>query len=334
MNFSLHFVSMSSDTRPSIHSCRHTSTTATLFWWVRRKWRLTSFDEWRMLQLVWSPAHTSSTEAYRGYCTLNCTGSMCQSKSRTSCASWCTVACKVKRHSTWSTSANQSPTLLLGSISGPPVDDSWFFRITGCKRTSNELSLLLARRPGTHCLTIWEIRVSPETSSADFWKHICSLCTEASSTSEVLRKCTIQIYYLLLTCLSLCVDYLRSARLPHTFHYFNTAEYHNNMVVKCLHSTTSKTNAQKLCYKPCWQQYSQQLSMQQPTFNAQMLPLWGWIAVTVKVFDNRLGKDFAKSHRYGVCIEPIHTKITKWHLQMKAIQSRQKIPPYQYFLRI
>jgi len=56
---------------------------------------------------------------------------------------------------------------------------------------------LLARRPGTHCLTIWEIRVSPETASADFWKHICLLCTEASSALEVLQKCAIQIYYLL-----------------------------------------------------------------------------------------------------------------------------------------
>ena len=33
------------------------------------------------------------------------------------------------------------------------------------------LSLLLARRPGTPCLTIREIWVSPETASADFWKQ-------------------------------------------------------------------------------------------------------------------------------------------------------------------
>jgi len=181
----------------SIHSCRHASTTVTLFWRVRRKWRLTSFNEWWMLWLVWSLAHTKSAEAYRGYCTLNCTGSTCPSESRTSSASWCTVAWKVKRRSTWSTSAYQYPTSLLGSISDPPVDDSWFFRDTGCKRTADGLSLLLARQPGTHCLTIWEIRVSPETASADFWKHICSLCTKASSALEVLRKCVIQIYYLL-----------------------------------------------------------------------------------------------------------------------------------------
>jgi len=31
----------------------------------------------------------------------------------------------------------QSPTSLLGSISGPPVEDSWFFRVTGCKRTTD-----------------------------------------------------------------------------------------------------------------------------------------------------------------------------------------------------
>ena len=156
-----------------------------------------------MLRLVWSPAHTSSTEAYRGYCTLNCTSSMCPSESHTSSASWCTVACE--HHSTWSTSAYQSPMSLLGSISGPSFDDSWFFRITGYKRMVDGLSLLLARRPGTHCLTIWEIHVSPETASVDYWRHnICSLCTEASSSLEVLQKCTIQIYYLL-TYLSLLV---------------------------------------------------------------------------------------------------------------------------------
>jgi len=41
---------------------------------------------------------------------------------------------------------------LLGSISDLPVDDSWSFRDTGCKRTADGLSLLLARWPGTHCL--------------------------------------------------------------------------------------------------------------------------------------------------------------------------------------
>jgi len=29
--------------------------------------------------------------------------------------------------------------LLLGSISGPPVDDSWSFRDTGCERTTDGL---------------------------------------------------------------------------------------------------------------------------------------------------------------------------------------------------
>ena len=72
----------------------------------------------------------------------------------TSSASWCACACKVKRHSTLSTSAYQSPTSLLGSISSQPVDDSWYFRVTGSKHTADGLSLLLARRPGTHCLTI------------------------------------------------------------------------------------------------------------------------------------------------------------------------------------
>jgi len=79
----------------------------------------------------------------------------------------------VRRRSTWSTSAYQSPTSLLGSISDPPVDDSWSFRDTGCKRMADGLSLLLARRPGTNYLTI-----------------------QASSALEVLRECAIQIYLL------------------------------------------------------------------------------------------------------------------------------------------
>ena len=131
-----------------------------LFWRVWQKWRLTSFNDWWMLWLVWSLAHTNSTEAYPGYYTLNCTGSVCPSESRTSSASWCIVACMVKRRSTWSTSVYQSQTSLLGSISSPPVDDSCFFRVTDCKCTADRLSLLLARWPGTHCRTIWEIRVS------------------------------------------------------------------------------------------------------------------------------------------------------------------------------
>ena len=117
-------------------------------------------------------------------------------ESCTSSASWCTVAYTVRRHSTWSTSAYQSPTSLLGSISGPPVDDSWSLRDTGCERTADGLSLLLALRPGTHCLTIYEIRVLAETASANFWNRICSLFTETSSALEVLWECAIQIYLL------------------------------------------------------------------------------------------------------------------------------------------
>ena len=98
--------------------------------------------------------------------------------------------------STWATSAYQSPTSLLGSISGPPVDDSWSFRDTGCKRTADGLSLLLARRPGTHCLTILETRTLAETASANFWNRICSLVTE---TSSALRGFTRMRYTNLLT---------------------------------------------------------------------------------------------------------------------------------------
>ena len=141
----------------SIHSCRLSSRVDYCNALLAGAPKVTTDKLQRVMNFaarVRSLAHTSSTEAYPGYCILNCTGSMCPSEGRTSSASWCTVACKVKRRSTWSMSAYQSPTLLLGSISSPPVDDSWFFRVTGCERTADGLSLLLARRPGTHCLTV------------------------------------------------------------------------------------------------------------------------------------------------------------------------------------
>jgi len=63
-------------------------------------------------------------------------------------------------------------------------------RVDMCVYDGNELCLIIkfCDASGTHWLTIWEIRVSPETPSAGFWKHICSLCTEASSRLEVLQK--------------------------------------------------------------------------------------------------------------------------------------------------
>ena len=73
---------------------------------------------------------------------------------------------------------------------------SWSFRDTGCERTADGLSLLLARRPGTHCQTILETRTLAETASANFWNRICSVITETSSALEVLRECAIQIYLL------------------------------------------------------------------------------------------------------------------------------------------
>jgi len=116
---------------------------------------------------VWSPAHTSLTEACHRYCTPNCTGSTCPSESRASSASWCTVACMVRCCNNWSTSAYQYPTSLLGSISDPPVDNSWIFFDSGCKHMVDRLSLLLAHWPGTHCPTIWEMeRQLPQTGRA------------------------------------------------------------------------------------------------------------------------------------------------------------------------
>ena len=174
---------------------------------------------------------------------LNCNSSTCLSESCTSSASWCTAAYTVRRRSTRSTSAYQSRTSLLGSISGLPVDDSWSFRDTGCKRTADGLSLLLAHRPGTHCLTILETRALAETASANFWNRICSLVTETSSALEVLRECAIQIYLL---------TYLLNAGLPQQLLMLQIRRFRffSSKVPAWQHSSASAMNSsERLCIK-------------------------------------------------------------------------------------
>jgi len=68
--------------------------------------------------------------------------------------------------------------------------ESWYFRGTGCKYTTDGLFLWLVLRPGTYCLTVWQIRLSPETASADFLKHICSLCTDEAFSRQRIRGFT------------------------------------------------------------------------------------------------------------------------------------------------
>ena len=50
---------------------------------------------------------------------------------------------------------NRPPrTEAIGQRAASQIRQSRIFRDTGCKRTADRLSLLLARRPGTHFLTV------------------------------------------------------------------------------------------------------------------------------------------------------------------------------------
>jgi len=72
----------------------------------------------------------------------------------------------VKRRSTCSTSANQSPTSRHGVISDLLVGDCWTCRSRGGVHLPGGLSLWLVRRCGTRCRTTRETRQSAETLSA------------------------------------------------------------------------------------------------------------------------------------------------------------------------
>jgi len=130
----------------------------------------------------------STTEAYRGWCTLSCIGSMYSSKSSISSASWCTAVC------TSSTSASHASQSLLGRVSDPPADNFWTYRATGWVLLPDGLSLWQARRFGTYCQSTWETRPSAETVWENSWKRFCFKRTNAYSALEVLRQCAIQIH--------------------------------------------------------------------------------------------------------------------------------------------
>ena len=52
---------------------------------------------------------------------------------------------------------------------------SWYFHDTGCKLTADGLSLLLAHRPETHCLTIWYSSVTRDSFRRLLKTHLFAL---------------------------------------------------------------------------------------------------------------------------------------------------------------
>ena len=111
-------------------SLHHVSTTATPYWQVHQRSRLTSFKECSTLLLASLPVPISSTGASRGCCTPSCTGSTYLSESHTSSESSCSTASIVELHSIWSITVYRSPMWRHGSIFVQPVDVFWSYRVT------------------------------------------------------------------------------------------------------------------------------------------------------------------------------------------------------------
>ena len=82
------------------------------------EWRLTSFNDWWMLRLVWQLAHKVRPRPIP-----------------VTALAQCARASDVQAlHHGAQLPVRSSAAVLLGSISGPPIDDSWYFRVAGCKR--------------------------------------------------------------------------------------------------------------------------------------------------------------------------------------------------------
>jgi len=116
----------------------------------------------------------------------------------------------VKRRSTCSTSANQSPTSRHGVISDLLVGDCGTYRTRGGVHLPGGLSPWLARWCGTRCQTTGETRQSAETLSASTKRRFCLQCTDIRSAhwrfyDDVLYKST---FYLLTYLLNYLLTYL------------------------------------------------------------------------------------------------------------------------------
>ena len=106
------------------------------------------------------------------------------------CSTACTVTSVKHLHTSWNC-ANQSQVSHHGNISDPPPDSSWSYRATGSAPMADGLSVWLVRRSGIPCQTACGIRLLVGTASDNFWRRLCSQCTDAFSALEVSRRCAI-----------------------------------------------------------------------------------------------------------------------------------------------
>jgi len=82
-------------------------------------------------------------------------------------------------------------------IHHPRGESSWSYRVTGSAAVADGLSEWLVRRSGIPFRTACGIRLLAETVSENIWRRFCPQRTDAFSALEVLRRCAIQVDFLL-----------------------------------------------------------------------------------------------------------------------------------------
>ena len=153
------------------------------------EWRLTSFNDWWMLRLVWQLAHKVRPRPIPVTALAQCARASdvqaLHHGAQLPVRSSATVIGRPLPISLRRRFSAASQVRQLTTTSTSPVANVWPMGFLCCWPIGLEL-------------TAWQFERSEcHQTSADFWKHICSLSTEASSALEVLRRCAIQIYYLL-----------------------------------------------------------------------------------------------------------------------------------------
>jgi len=101
--------------------------------------------------------------------------------------SWCTAVFMVRHLGTSPTISSHPPTSLLGSVYVPQTDTSSSYLAVVSTHTAVGRFRLLIRRPGTGCLTSWEICRVVLTVLSSFLKQSCLVFTNMTSALEVFK---------------------------------------------------------------------------------------------------------------------------------------------------
>ena len=151
---------------------------------------------WRSDHLLAKRA--SSITVCRSCCITNFTGLTYHSGSTSSCVQLFTGVSSARLHHIWTTSASQCPTLPVDSTYNLPTVINFMYSVIVARCSAAGPSLLLARRPGTHCQTTFEIRHCHRILLEPDWKLCCSHLTSVSAhwrlRDYALYKFKIDIY--------------------------------------------------------------------------------------------------------------------------------------------